>query len=88
MPRKLILLLAALLLTGFGYQAASAADLGYYGRGNGLGTHHAMGFWGEAYPFGYNWSYVRACTRYEPVETKYGTRTEKVWVCGNRRWGR
>lgn len=85
MPRTLTLVLAALALSGIGWQVASAADLGYAGRGDGVGTHHTLGFWGEAFPYGYRWSYVRACTRYQPVKTKYGVRTEKVWVCGDRR---
>jgi hypothetical protein len=38
-------------------------------------------FWGEPYPYGYNWSVERACTRYEQVETEHGTRMERVWVC-------
>lgn len=42
-------------------------------------------FWGRPFPYGYNWSLVRACTRYEPVETADGTRMQRVWVCGDRR---
>lgn len=41
-------------------------------------------FWGRPFPYGYNWSLVRACTRYEPVETAKGTRLQRVWVCGER----
>ena len=86
MPRKIALFLAAILVSGFGWQAASAADLGgYRAGGNGVGTHYGFGFSGEAYPYGYRWSLVRACTRYEPVETEHGTRMEKVWVCADRR---
>ena len=85
--RKLILFLAALLVAGLGWQAASAADLGVYpdgGAATRLGTFHTLGFWGEAFPYGYRWSVVRACTRYEPVETRRGVRMEKVWVCRGR----
>jgi len=38
-------------------------------------------FWGRPFPYGYNWSLVRACTRYLPVETAQGTRLQRVWVC-------
>ncbi len=87
MPRMITLLLTAFLVSGLGWQAASAADLGGYRHGGrGVGTHHAFGFWGEAFPFGYRWSRVKACTRYEPVDTAHGVRMEKVWVCGDRRW--
>jgi hypothetical protein len=41
-------------------------------------------FWGRAFPYRYNWSLVRACTRYVPVETTRGTRMERVWVCRER----
>jgi hypothetical protein len=86
MPRKITLLLAAFLVSGLGLQAASAADLGVYRYGgNGVGTFYTLGFWGEAFPYGYRWSLVRACTRYEPVDTARGVVMEKVWVCGDRR---
>lgn len=42
-------------------------------------------FWGESFPYGYNWSRVRACTRYEQVETPKGVHTKRVWVC-DKRW--
>jgi hypothetical protein len=38
-------------------------------------------FWGRAFPYRYNWSLARACTRYEPVETAHGTRIHRIWVC-------
>jgi hypothetical protein len=41
-------------------------------------------FWGRAFPYRYNWSLVRACTRYEPEETSRGTVMRRVWVCGER----
>jgi len=41
-------------------------------------------FWGQAFPYGYNWSLARACTRYETVETSRGPVTRRVWVCGGR----
>lgn len=95
MPRKVSLFLAvAFLAFGLGWQAASAADLGgpyergYYGGGNGVGTFYTLGFWGKPFPYGYRWSVVKACTRYEPVETARGVRMEKVWVCGARRYYR
>lgn len=50
-----------------------------------LSDVHSVTFWGRSFPFRYNWSLVRACTRYEPVETTRGTRMHRVWVCGDRR---
>ena len=44
-------------------------------------------FWGHPFPYGYNWSLARACTRYVPVETAHGTRLQRVWVC-RQRWRR
>jgi hypothetical protein len=44
-------------------------------------------FWGHPFPYGYNWSLVRACTRYVPVETAHGTRPQRVWVCAARKRG-
>lgn len=38
-------------------------------------------FWGRPFPYHYNWSLVRACTRYETVETARGPVTKRVWVC-------
>lgn len=38
-------------------------------------------FWGRPFPYYYNWSLVRACTRYETVETAKGPVTKRVWVC-------
>jgi hypothetical protein len=42
---------------------------------------HQVTFWARPFPYFYNWSLVRACTRYEPVETARGTRLQRVWVC-------
>lgn len=86
MPRMTALFLAAFLVSAVGCQAAAAADLSVYRHGGyGVGTYNSLGFGGQAFPYGYQWSLARACTRYEPVETKYGTRMEKVWVCAARR---
>jgi hypothetical protein len=41
-------------------------------------------FWGEAFPYGYDWSIERACTRYEPFETPHGTEVRRVWVCNDK----
>jgi ABC-type glycerol-3-phosphate transport system substrate-binding protein len=38
-------------------------------------------FWGRPFPYGYRWSLVRACTRYETVETPRGPRLHRIWVC-------
>lgn len=42
-------------------------------------------FWAKPFPYGYRWSYARACTRYETVETSRGPVMQRVWVCGQRR---
>lgn len=44
-------------------------------------------FWGHPFPYHYNWSLVRACTRYETVETPRGLITKRVWVCNVGRGG-
>jgi hypothetical protein len=43
-----------------------------------------VSFRGRAFPYRYNWSRARACTRFEPVETSRGTRMQRVWVCSGR----
>lgn len=40
-----------------------------------------ISFRGETFPYRYNWSIRRACTRYEPVETARGTILRRTWVC-------
>ena len=42
-------------------------------------------FWGRPFPYRYNWSLVRACTRYELLEGPRGPRMHRIWVCGDRR---
>lgn len=42
-------------------------------------------FLGRAFPYRYNWSRIRACTRFEPVETSRGMRMQRIWVCAGRR---
>lgn len=49
-----------------------------------LATVQRVTFWGDAFPFGYDWSIVRACTRYEQVETANGTEMKRVWVCDEK----
>jgi hypothetical protein len=72
------------LLVGIA-DSASAADLSTRTRAREVGTYGYLDFWGHPYPFGYAWSLDRACTRFEPVETPHGTRTERVWVCDVQR---
>lgn len=42
-------------------------------------------FWGEPFPYGYNWDRTRACTQYETVDTGRGLVTRRVWVCGQEK---
>jgi hypothetical protein len=42
-------------------------------------------FWGRPFPYRYNWSLVRACTRYELLDGARGPRMHRIWVCGDRR---
>jgi len=44
----------------------------------------SVSFRGTAFPHYYNWSRVRACTRYEHVETPRGIVLSRVWVCAHR----
>jgi hypothetical protein len=64
-----------------GLAVPAALILPYHNQSN----LQQVSFWGRPFPYGYNWSLVRACTRYEPVETAHGTRTQRVWVCRERR---
>jgi hypothetical protein len=43
-----------------------------------------VAFWGRPFPYRYNWSLVRACTRYETIETPRGPRLHRIWVCAGR----
>jgi len=41
-----------------------------------------VSFWGRPFPYGYTaWG---PCIRYEPVETTWGTRWQRVSICGYR----
>jgi ABC-type glycerol-3-phosphate transport system substrate-binding protein len=40
-------------------------------------------FWARPFPHGYRWSLVRACTRYETIETPRGPRLHRIWVCAS-----
>jgi hypothetical protein len=42
-------------------------------------------FWARPFPYRYNWSFVRACTRYELLEGARGPRMHRIWVCDARR---
>jgi len=78
------LLIAAVLCVLVSPTIAAAADLGGYEGGTSgryLGTVRGLPFWGEAFPYGYRWSLVKACTRYVPVETSRGIRMQRMWVC-------
>lgn len=46
------------------------------------GLVQTVTFWGETFPYGYNWDQKRACTHYETVDTGRGLVTQAVWVCG------
>lgn len=82
-------LLAAAVLFLAGSPAAYSADMSLtttrvYSSSAGLGTKSTLGFWGEAFPYGYNWSLARACRRRVEVETPHGVRLRTVWVCNAR----
>jgi hypothetical protein len=82
MTQKLILAImtAALLCASTG--ASSALTVTALQTVGASSMVQEVSFWGQAFPYGYNWSVTRACTRYEPVETAHGTHMERVWVCG------
>jgi hypothetical protein len=57
---------------------------------HGLGADSSVQrvtFWGRPFPYGYRWSLVRACTRYETVETPHGPRLHRIWVCAGPKRG-
>jgi hypothetical protein len=72
------IVLCALAKPGHAFPAASIH------ASQGRQNLQQISFWGEAFPYGYNWSVVRACTGYEPVETTQGTRMQRVWVCAEK----
>lgn len=51
-------------------------------KSGSAGLVQAVTFWGETFPYGYNWNQKRACTHYETVDTGRGVVTQAVWVCG------
>jgi hypothetical protein len=80
MAQKIALgLIAAIVLGISAPKMALAADMGRSSRS--IGTVQHLGFWGEPFPYGYRWSLVRACSRYESEETSHGTKWHHVWVC-------
>jgi hypothetical protein len=46
-----------------------------------IGTVEPLGFWGKPFPYGYQWSLARACTRHEARTGPHGTTWRRVWVC-------
>jgi hypothetical protein len=64
---------------------ALAAEIIRQGYGyHGIGAVEPLGFWGKPFPYGYQWSLARACSRYEPEEGPRGTTWRRVWVCNVR----
>ena len=70
--------LSASASAGIAFPAAS------FHAAQSLSSVQHVTFWGDSFPYGYNWSVEKACTRYEPVETGRGVVMERVWVCGDR----
>ena len=86
MASKTAIGLMVAILLALTPRLATAADFGVgYRHGGAVGTYHFLGFWGRPYPFGYQWSLVKACDRLEPVETAHGTTMRHVWVCDVRK---
>ena len=84
MMHKALLVTAASLALTLGAGVAMAIPAAPLLTSPNSSIVHKVTFWGNSFPYGYNWSRVRACTRYESVETPHGTRTERVWVCTKR----
>jgi hypothetical protein len=83
--------LAATVLFLAGAPAAYSADVSVtttrvYSSSRAVGTKTTLGFWGENFPYGYNWSLRRACQRRVEVETPRGVRLKTVWVCNVGRY--
>jgi hypothetical protein len=82
MFRKMVygLVAAAALGTACGSTAVSAAGPGFPGALPAVGPNVELAsFWGEPYPYGYAWRH--GCVRHVKVETPYGWRWRRVWVC-------
>ncbi|MDE2470670.1 MAG: hypothetical protein KGL35_18485 [Bradyrhizobium sp.] len=76
----IIYLMGLLLLVG---SAGSALAFGPVDSGrsvlNARSDLQDISFWGQPYPYGFtNWG---PCIRYVEVETRWGWRLRRVWVC-------
>lgn len=80
MTRKAILATVAVVALGASTQFAAAFPAAPLTAAT-QPTVEKVTFWGHAFPYQYNWSLVRACTRYEAVETPRGPVMKRVWVC-------
>ena len=89
MVRKMLLVIAALAGAAVMFAPTGASARGFRGRGRGFGWGGpAIGFGlglglAGAYPYyGYPYGYYRGgCWRRVIVNTPYGPRPRRVWVC-------
>ena len=86
MTRKVFLAAVIAVTLGASTQLASAFPAARLNAVSQPGIEKIT-FWGRAFPYQYNWSLVRACTRYETVETSRGPVMKRVWVCNAGRGG-
>jgi hypothetical protein len=84
MKHKLLSAATVLLALGASVGSGAAFPSTPIHVSQALASIQRVTFWGDAFPYGYSWSVVRACTRYEPVETAQGTQMQRVWVCGEK----
>jgi len=78
---------ALLLIPASASQAMTLPTSSALGAVQAASAVEKVSFWGRAFPYRYNWSRVRACTRFVPVETARGPRLQRIWVCSrSRHW--
>jgi hypothetical protein len=75
------------LVAAAGMSVALAPAATAAGPGNGLAALASPGsgiervsFWGRPYPYGYRYR-PSGCVRHVRVDTAWGPRWERVWVC-------
>jgi hypothetical protein len=75
------------LVAAAGMSVALAPAATAAGPANGLAAWRAAGsgveqvsFWGHPFPYGYRWR-RSGCVRHVRVDTPWGRRWERVWVC-------
>ncbi len=75
-------LVAAAALAGASSGASAAGPSAALAAWGSLGSDVALAsFWGRPFPYGYAWRGYPGCYRHVLVDTPWGPRWRRVWVC-------